>query len=173
MVARSILFSFVVSIVSLAVVAYAPITTTDTSGEQVYSPYREELDALHEKTARGLPPSAPEWDELEKLAEKNKAWFEEHRAAQIAESKSMSGVLRSWKRRSSFLSPVMMLLWGVLYYFFMRNKPPEKQALLVLTFPVALLFAQLMSLLQVALIASVVLAIWIWFQFKQSDPEFG
>jgi len=171
MVARSILFSFVVSIASLVIVAYAPITTTDSSEGKAYSPYREELDALREKTAKGLHPSAPEWDELEKLTEKNNEWFESRRVAQIAESKSTSGILRSWKRRSSLLSPVVMLLWGVLFYFFMRNRPPKKQALLALTFPVVLVFAQLMSLLEVALIVLVVLAIWMWLRRNPPGPE--
>jgi hypothetical protein len=76
MVMKKLLFSLFASLISLALVTVAPIEITLRSTGKVFSPYHEELNALHAKTAKGLHPSASEWKELQELTEKNNRWFE-------------------------------------------------------------------------------------------------
>ncbi len=102
------------------------------------------------------------------LLDRNTRWHEEHKKEFLA--KSSTTALRAWKKKSSLLMPGIMVLWGVLFYFFYRCKP-SNTALLVLVLLVVLTIAQLMSLLELVLIAFAVLAIWFWFLLKPPNSN--
>ncbi len=72
MVVRSLVFSFLISLISIVIVAYAPIKVTVRSTGMVYSPFLEELLELNTKAEKGLHPSSPVWKRLDDLSEKNR-----------------------------------------------------------------------------------------------------
>lgn len=168
MMKNSLLFSFLVSILSLIIVFVAPIEISIRDTGKVYSPYREELDALRLKTEKGLHPSAPEWKRFDELLEKNNQWFEEHHKEYLRNT--ATSAREAWKKKSDYVSPVIMLLWGILFYFFFRHQM-ESKALFVLTFPIILLITQLMSILEVVLISFAVLIVYFWFVLNKKNVE--
>ncbi len=155
MVRQALLLSFTLSLLSLCIVLYSPLEIEIRDKDRIYSPYREELDLLRSKAESGMKPK--EYQYYESLIEKNNRWFEEEKKNH--DKWSATSALKAWRKKSDFLAPGIMILWGLAFYFYFKQKP-KKQALLVLTFPALLTVAGLMSLLESVLIAFTVLVIW-------------
>lgn len=156
---RILFFSLAMSLVSLIIILIAPVTLTEYSSSVGPSPYRQELEMLSSKLEKGLPPDAPEWRLRDELIKKNNDWFDEAGKKRLV-SKTLDP-LAVWTMKSSKLALVVMLLWAVCFYFFIRTKP-DMNALLVLAFPVLLTALKLFSLLSFLLISVAVCGIFFY-----------
>lgn len=159
MVMRSLLFSLILSLVSLLFVGAIPIDVPVKDEAKVYSPYREEIDTLLEKGKNEMRPS--EFARLNRLIKRNNEWFDKN----IPETPEVtaSDALDAWKEKSAYLAPLIMVVWGVGFLLFCRREV-NIVSLMVLVFPVVLTIVGLMPLLEFVLVAVSVFAIWFWFQ---------
>lgn len=157
MIIKSLLFSLLLSTLSVIIVAYAPIEISLRETGEVYSPYRDEIDQLEKNASKGITPSESEY--LSSLIEKNNRWFEEEHKEYL--KNTSTNAVGAWKTKSNIVSPAIMLLWGVIFYFCYRRKTGP-YALFVLVVPLILLIAQLMSMLEVVLISFAVLIVYFW-----------
>ncbi len=109
MIFKGLFFSFLVSILSLVIVTYTPIELTQREPSNIYSPYLDEINVIQKKTEQGLHPSSPEWKRLDELIEKNNQWHEQDHNENFQNTTISLRV--SWKKKSNYMSPVIMLLW--------------------------------------------------------------
>jgi len=163
---KPVIFSLVLSILSLAIVAFFPLNITLITSGPIYSPYHNEIEALRVKTTNGLHPSAPEWKILDDLIMKNEEWFEAEKNKLMRSDPTIIHFEAWWEKKGEYLSPVVMIVWGAAFYIFFNNKSDYKN-LMVLIFPIIFAIAQLMPVLEVLLISFIILTIYFWFLTRE------
>ena len=158
---QALYFSVGMSLLSLVLVLFTPLKVHIRESSNLYSPYKAELDQWESRWENGLKPH--EVSQYEALVEKNNHWFaeEKHEYLQF----SANSALSAWRKKSSYIAPGIMIVWGLAFYYYFRNKQKRK-AIYVLTFPTLLTLVGLMSLLEGILISSVVLLIWFGWLIK-------
>lgn len=161
MARQSLLFSFVMSLLSISVLAYFPIERPISEGESTHSPYHEEIMILTDPRKNTI--TADELKRLDELSAKNNQWLEDHQQENI----NYQSEVEDWKNRATVMAPVIMVIWGLSYFWFSR-KVSNGNVLLVLVFPVVLTILQLLPVLTLSLIAFSVVAVWFWFVWRHS-----
>lgn len=157
---KSLGFAIAASILTTLIVMIAPVNVSHS--EPVSSPYREEIDRLLEEAKRGVPSDKSE--SLSDLIAKNNKWFEYNRTdpSEI----SLEDAVITWQRKSTYLSPILILIWVSAYYIAVRNTElkwsPNAAEIWIVAFPIILGLIQLLSLLSAALIVVAILILRAW-----------
>ena len=148
------IFSFAVTLISIFVVLASFMLFPTELGLIPASPYSSELEKLAAEGEVTL--TQKEYERLLDLIEANDLWYRER--MEISSEELISMEREDWQRRSSLLAPAVMLIWGVLFYFFYMRWP-SRYALLVLSFPILFAVAGAMTVIEVLLIAFAVLVV--------------
>lgn len=160
--------SILLSVLSVILIVVLPVNVFDNESKIGPSPYRVQIDELYAETSKGLPPDAPAWKQLEELRRKNNAWFETggDSSAQL-ESLSLFDVL---KRKSSKASLLLMVIWGLGFYFIHRANT-HCISLLALAFPLSLFVFNIISIVALILITIAVLGVYLVTSIKKSEES--
>ena len=141
--------SILASLVSLVAIVSIPMVVSLDSGRIGPSPYHQEIEDLYEKTSKGLPPSAPEWAQLDEAITENNMWFEQR----LQTPQSGIGPLGVLELKSSKLAPFLAVIWAGPFLIATR-RGVKPTALLMLAFPLVLYSLNLYSVLA-AIVAAV------------------
>ena len=137
-----------------------PINVTISETGNIYSPYQDEIDKLLEKGNHGLNPI--EVEHLNKLIDKNNQWHANHYTGFVNSIPNYP--LNIWKKKTNYLIPLIILLWGIYFYYFYK-KTKDNRTLSILVMPIVLSIFQIMTLIEVLLISLTILAIWFYIKF--------
>lgn len=149
--------SLLLCMLSVIIILAFPIGNIDSDLKVGPSPYRVQIDELYIKTSKGLPPSAPEWKQLETLIKKNNQWFEvSGESTGKLESLSFFNILKLKSSKASFL---LMLIWGIGFYLILKIKK-DYLSIVALAFPLLLFMLSIISVLALTLISIAILGVY-------------
>jgi len=98
MIKNTLLFSFLVSILSLLIVFIAPVEIAVRETGKINSPYQGEIDRLLEKGNTSITLSESTY--LDGLVEQHNQWHKEYRKDYI--KNSSADATEAWKKKSNY-----------------------------------------------------------------------
>lgn len=138
MIWRYSIFSISLSLLSVALVFFAPFNVS-IQVQSVEPPYAKEIEKLRSKEYL----DTEEKHLLDRFVQENNRYL----LSQPGQSDQQS----AWRKKSDFLAPLIMILWGgAFYYFYRRNK--YRHFYVVGAVPVLLALIGGMSVIEVVLI---------------------